>query len=72
VFNTLTLRRDSFARADLVRATVPPRQRHKCQWCGCREGRFRYWWKQDAIRASNYVPEFGYCSVGCWESHNAK
>ena len=63
--------RDPFARADLMRATVPASLRTPCVWCGSRPGRFVYWWEPDGLRAparprmDTPAGRRGVCCKGC-------
>lgn len=60
-----TIRRDSFARMDIVRATVPAADRVPCHWCGARPGRFRYGVHADGIRTRPVFTSRVYCCAGC-------
>ena len=66
------LRRDSFARADLVKDN--PSENHPCQWCGNKDGTGRtytYHWEQDSLRRIVPIrPLPRFCSLSCWEAYN--
>lgn len=68
-----TIQRDVFARADLVRETVPKDQRGAaCAWCG-QEGRYRYGWMPDSVmqRTYNELSASVFCSVGCYRDYTS-
>lgn len=60
------IKRDPFARTELHRATVSPREGETCQWCGHLNGHgklFRYRIESDGGRTSLDANLF--CSLSC-------
>lgn len=67
----VSIQRDSFARASLMRRRVKP---GACSWCGREGRRWRYWWERDddwrlSMRALLEGKDHAWCSVGCWRSY---
>lgn len=70
----ITIQRDPFGRADLMRQVVfAPRR--KCDWCGGRRINnrlFRYWWESDSLKSIGRWESAGsqlFCGIDCWRSY---
>jgi hypothetical protein len=69
---TTQLERDPFARATMMRQTVPIQDRKSCAWCG-QQAKYRYRWESDGImnRAPQWDSLRQFCSVGCCRSFSS-
>jgi hypothetical protein len=69
---TTQLQRDPFARATLVRYSVPVHG--TCSGCGNGTARYVYRWEADGQRLPRYTVHCtdakAFCSVGCWRDYN--
>ena len=64
-----TIRRDSFARGDVIRKIVPC-ESDGCAWCGSIHKRlFRYGWKSDSLRGEEAWDDQSFCCKGCRDSY---
>lgn len=68
---TTQLERDPFARATMVRYTVPKWDRKGCAWCG-QPAKYRYRWESDGLysRAPQWDSLSQFCSISCHRSYN--
>lgn len=64
------LRRDSFARATLMRQKCIAYPKQTCTWCG-QPAKWIYYWEQDSIntRPRDLDGTRPFCSIGCWETY---
>ena len=63
----VSIYRDSFARGNVVRETVPKSDRGKCAWCG-QPARFRYGWEDDS-RPRPFFDSHQFCGRDCSRSY---
>lgn len=69
----ISIRRDPFARATLMRATRShlhgpwTNQDRECRWCGSPKPRFAYRWEDDNYNAANWIGMF--CGLQCFLSY---
>jgi len=71
----IEIKRDPFARAELVRYTRPKADRTPkgCHWCGNAPDRFIYQWESDGfIHPTSPFPfaTLAFCSLSCFQSFN--
>jgi len=66
---TTQIERDPFARATLMRKTVPKDCRGECDWCG-QPAKYQYFWVLDsALRPPKYVGRNQFCSKSCYKAY---
>jgi len=65
---TTQIERDPFARATLIRETIPKQFRGSCKWCG-QPAKFRYSWEPDGVHVRVRFMNEEFCSVSCYRAY---